>query len=245
MSVTASESGRRTASRAGKAARAFYTSPDSAIVAESAGLVAVNVTIREGHDGDIVQEVARLGGKAGATKAALLAVAAAAERVFERKFAGEIEQVVDAYRLMLRESLAKQEDPALRSALNRARLQERVLASTTMVDQTQACELLGLSTANPSATMKRKEERGELLRFTADGRAAYPFFQFDVEGRRVFPAISRLIDMKPQGWSDFRLLYWLTRPHLDFDSAPEAALGTNEAGVLAAFEREIEPAVHG
>ena len=187
--------------------------------------------------------------KAKADPQAAKAVRAVLERavadVFRRSFATEIGLVVDAYRVMLRESLAKGEDPELLAALNRARIQEKILAGTSMVDQAHACQLLGLSDANPSATMKRKEDKKELLRFTIDGRAVYPLFQFDVEGRRLFPAMARLLARRPPSWSDFRLLHWLTRPHLDFDGTPAEALKRDEAAVVAAFDQEIEPPVHG
>lgn len=110
---------------------------------------------------------------------------------------------------------------------------EMILRDTTMIDQAQACQLLGLSGSNPPDR--------DVLRFTVDGRAAYPVFQFDVEGRRVFPALGEIIALKPIGWSDSRLLHWLTRPHLDFDGTPADALGTDGAAVVAAFAREIEP----
>jgi hypothetical protein len=93
--------------------------------------------------------------------------------------------------------------------------------------------------------MKRREDKKELLRFSIEGRAAYPLFQFDVEGRRIYPLMAQLIARKPKGWSDFRLLHWLTRPHLDFESTPGEGLADDGEAVLAAFEREIEPAVHG
>lgn len=173
------------------------------------------------------------------------AMKAAFAAVLRDRFSCEIDKVVDAYRIMLRESLAKGDDTELQAALNRARLQEKILAGTSMVDQAQACELLGLSGANPSATMKRKEDKREILRFTIDGRAAYPLFQFDVEGRRIYQAMARLIALKPRSWSDFRLLHWLTRPHLDFGVAPAERLGAEADAVIAAFEREIVPAEHG
>lgn len=173
------------------------------------------------------------------------AMKAAFVTLFRDRLSEEIEKVVDAYRLMLRESLVKGDDEKLQAALNRARLQERVLASTSMVDQAQACELLGLSATNPSATMKRREDKRELLRFNVDGRAAYPLFQFDVEGRRLFPVVATLIALKPEAWSDFRLLHWLTRPHLDFGGSPSEFLGSQEQEVEDAFKREIEPPVHG
>ena len=49
----------------------------------------------------------------------------------------------------------------------------------------------------------------------------------------------------PHGWSQFRLLNWMTRPHLDFDTALAGALADDRAAVLAAFLREVEPEVHG
>nr|WP_236637907.1 hypothetical protein [Mangrovicoccus ximenensis] len=125
----------------------------------------------------------------------------------------EFDLLVGAYRARLEESLVKGQDAALREALNRARLQTRLLAGLPMADQAEACELLGLSLANPSATMKRKEARGEILRFSVEGRARYPLFQFDVEARRIHPAMAAMLARRPDHWSDFRLLHWLTRPH--------------------------------
>lgn len=187
------------------------------------------------------------GGKLPAATVKLLAAAfeKVAARYLQDKFSTEFEKLISEYRLMLRENLATGDDAQLKAALNRARIQERILASTQMADQAQACELLGLSGANPSATMKRKEKNNDLLRFTVDGRAAYPLLQFDVEGRRIYPALSKIIAEKPEHWSNFRLLHWLTRPHLDFEDSPSTSLGSEPEAVMAAFEREIEPEVHG
>jgi len=231
--------------------RAFYASPTLTAEAQSAGHVLVDVVIKT----ERVRELIRTAGTTGsgraegrsaeAAKTATEALKAVASEFLAQNFAVEIGKVVDAYRLMLRESFAKGSDLDLMSALNRARLQERILSATAMADQAQACQLLGVSGANPSATMRRKEDKREVLRFTVDGRAAYPLFQFDVEGRRVFQALSQIVAMKPGNWSDFRLLHWLTRPHLDFDGTPAAVLGTDGPAVVAAFAREIEPALHG
>lgn len=237
----------------------LYTSNDMAASAQTAGLIHIDVSI-EANPVDVekwqmvVESVAATGTVRGAAKkirdnapgaAVQKTMKAAFIAVFSQRFSSEIDKVVDAYRVMLRESLAKGVDSELKTALNRARLQEKILAGTLMVDQTQACELLGLSRTNPSATMKRKEEKREILRFTVEGRAAYPLSQFDIEGRRIFPAMAKLIALKPETWSDFRLLHWLTRPHLDFGASPAEQLGEEEAGVIAAFKREIVPAEHG
>jgi hypothetical protein len=236
----------------------LYTSDNIAVSALSAGSVHIDVSINA-DPGDVDKWRGIIESKTAATTARVTtegvrdkasgvireAMKAAFVTVFSQRLSKEIDKVVDAYRVMLRESLAKGNDSELQTALNRARLQEKILSSTSMVDQAQACELLGLSGTNPSATMKRKEEKREVLRFTVDGRAAYPLLQFDVEGRRIFPAMAKLIALKPEAWSDFRLLHWLTRPHLDFGATPGERLGAEEAEVIGAFKHEIVPAEHG
>jgi hypothetical protein len=240
-----------------RAARAIYHSPRLNVATNGSDFVFIDVSFRPDMldiDAlrDALTDTAATGKRVSAGSIALIeakTVRGALKDAFSDMlrviFADEFDKVAEAYRTLLHENITKRDDPALKSALNRARLQERILAETVMVDQGQACELLGLSTTNPSATMKRKEERSELLRFTVDGRAVYPLFQFDVEGRRVVPAMAALIARKPAHWSDFRLLHWLTRPHLDFDGAPAEALRSQGDAVLAAFDREIEPPVHG
>ncbi len=168
------------------------------------------------------------------------------QNVFAERFAVEIDRVVSRYRGLLREDMVTQENEQLHDALNRARLQERILAGVAMADQAQACELLGLSRSNPSATMSRKEQRGELLRFTIDGKVQYPLFQFDVEGRQLYPQVAQIIALARQrGWSNFRILNWFLRPHLDFDETPAASLSRDGPAVVAAFERSAEPPTHG
>lgn len=238
-------------------AQVLYKSDDLAAFAVTTGSIQLNVSIRALQENvDLVKSLATLfqpekikgspnrpRGKSIGASDKLLGSAFA---VIGDRLSEEFDEVVAAYRRMLRESLAKADDSELQSALNRARLQEKILAATIMADQAQACELLGLSGTNPSATMKRKEEKKELLRFTVDGRAVYPLLQFEVEGRRIFPAVSKLIALKPETWSNFRLLHWLTCPHLDFDGTPADHLDAEHAdGVIAAFKRQIVPAEHG
>lgn len=238
--------------------RAFYASPRIAAAAADTGHVVVDFSIGQDPDTLVILREALASGTseaapeaggaklpAAAIKLLVTAFETVATRYLQDRFTSEFETLIAAYRLMLRENLATGDDAQLKAALNRARLQERILASTQMADQAQACELLGLSGANPSATMKRKEEKNELLRFTVDGRAAYPLLQFDVEGRRIYPALGEIIARRPDHWTDFRLLHWLTRPHLDFEDSPGAALGSQPEAVIDAFEREIEPEVHG
>lgn len=241
--------------KAARGRHALYASRYLAAEAENVGSVSVDVSFHPApEDLDALRQAIVTSTEGSGrpkkpatdlTKLVRDALESAAGEVLSRSLGAEFDKVIDAYRVMLRESLAKGGDSELQAALNRARLQEKILASTSMVDQAQACQLLGMSATNPSATMKRKEEKRELLRFTVDGRAVYPLFQFDVEGRRIYPVVAKLLATKPSDWSDFRLLHWLTRPHLDFDGPPGEVLGTDDQAVLAAFEREIEPAVHG
>lgn len=244
--------------RARSKKRAFYASPRIVAAVADNGHIVIDFSL--GQDPDnlvILREALALGvseagpeasgakSRATAVKLLVTAFEKVAARYLQDKFSTEFEKLISEYRLMLRENLAMGDDAQLKAALNRARLQERILASTQMADQAQACELLGLSGANPSATMKRKEDKNELLRFTIDGRAAYPLLQFDVEGRRIYPALGGIIAKKPDRWTNFRLLHWLIQPHLDFEDSPGASLGSEPEAVIAAFEREIEPEVHG
>ena len=99
---------------------------------------------------------------------------------------------------------------------------------------------------NAANSFKRIEDRGDLIRIERDGRPFYPLFQFDVDNRRVYPAFITILDAASKHrWSNFRLLNWMTRQHLDFDMAPADALADDQEAVLAAFLREVEPEIHG
>lgn len=220
------------------------------VAARSSDAAHVDVAVSLSADPDNLEVLKDLVGdlsKARTKTATVLieAIEKVASRYVSKALSDELAEMTASYRVMLRESLARGDDQALKAALNRARLQERILAATPMAGQAEACELLGLSGTNPSATMRRKERRGEFLRFSLDGKPVYPLLQFDVEERRVYPAIRKLLAAKPEGWSNFRVLHWLIRPHLDFEETPAAALAGDPDAVLAAFERECEPIVHG
>lgn len=159
--------------------------------------------------------------------------------------ADELTIFADQYRRLLREGMATGEDRVVRDTLNRVRLQERLLDSVHLVNQKEACELLGMSKKNPSATMNRKEDGGELLRFTRDGRAVYPLLQFDPDARRLYPEIKEMIAMAEDWRSHYQILSWLVRPHLDFDGTPAEALKSQGDAVIAAFARETAEQSHG
>lgn len=157
----------------------------------------------------------------------------------------EMDELVAAYRNMLDHRMIDGQDEDAAKAPNKARLQERLLSITPKVDQIQAYQLLGLSLTSPSARLRRKEEKGEILRFDARGRATYPLFQFDSERQRIFPAIRKILAMKPKTWSNFRLLHWLTTPNLGFDGTPAENLESREEDLLVAFSRAIAVPDHG
>lgn len=132
----------RRASRAG-ARQVFYASPTVAAEAEHYGSLAVNVSIAaEAIDPALVRKLigARMEARnrsqtTGITKVIREAAKEAVSEVLRVNLASEVAKVVSASRVMLRDGFARGEDPALQAALNRARLQEKILASTTMVDQ--------------------------------------------------------------------------------------------------------------
>lgn len=139
----------------------------------------------------------------------------------------------------------KQPAQARSTAPDVARLQRRILSSATQIGAREASGLLGLSVASPDAALTRMWNRGEILGFVVDGRQVYPLFQFDADGCRIVPGVSAVINAKPPGWSDYRLLHWLTTPHVDLGRTPAEALAVDGDTVMAAFQREIEPLRHG
>lgn len=157
-------------------------------------------------------------------------------------FTTEMTQLADSYRRLIRESLPTGKNLAVKTALNRVRVQERFLASLDMADQTAACELLRLSKTNPSASLRRVPD---LIRIDRDNRPYYPFFQFDVENGRIHPVIAEINRLRPEAWSNIRLSYWMTRKHADFGRAPAELLGQADEEILDAFRRATLPEVHG
>ena len=101
------------------------------------------------------------------------------ETNLQRDLTGEFGEIVAAYRDMLERRVASGHDEAISRALTRAKFQSETLASVPMVEQGEACALLGLSDTNPSATLKRHETRNRILRFDWKGKAAYPLFQLE------------------------------------------------------------------
>lgn len=169
------------------------------------------------------------------------------EKTLERSLAGEFDAIVAAYRDMLERRMASGQDEAISRALTRAKLQTEVLSSVPMVDQSQACALLGLSDINPSATLRRYEAKDRILRFDLKGKAAYPLFQFDVAERRIQPVLLKILKMRTDDWGGkMALLHWLTRPNRNLGGAkPSDRLAQDADAILRSFSAEIAEPLNG
>jgi len=169
------------------------------------------------------------------------------EITLERSLTKEFDAIVAAYRDMLERRMASGEDEAISRALTRVKLQTEVLLSVAMVDQAEACALLGLSDTNPSATLRRYEAKDRILRFNLKGKAAYPLFQFDVAERRIHPVVLILLKMRTEEWGGkIALLHWLTSPNLSLGGAkPYDQLAQNSDTILKSFSAEIAEPLNG
>ena len=169
------------------------------------------------------------------------------EKTLERSLTGEFDAIVAAYRDMLERRMASGQDEAISRALTRAKLQTEVLSSVPMVDQSQACALLGLSDTNPSATLRRYEAKDRILRFDLKGKAAYPLFQFDVAERRIHPVLLKILTMRTDDWGGkMALLHWLTRPNRSLGGAkPSDRLAQDSDAILKSFSAEIAEPLNG
>jgi hypothetical protein len=152
---------------------------------------------------------------------------------------------VDAQAVHQCESSTSENSRQLGTASNIARLQAKVLANCAWVEHQAACALLRISASDTSTSAEAKSLFGDILRVMVDGRLVYPLFQFDVEGHRVLPTMVKIHNAKPTGWSDYRLLYWLTTPHSDLGCTPAEALSSAGSAVLSAFGRAIQTPSHG
>lgn len=136
--------------------------------------------------------------------------------------------------------MAEVQDEASSRALTRAKLQRETLAAVTMVEQSEAGALLGLSATNLSA-LNRYEVTNQILRFVQEGKAAYPLFQFNVTERRIHPALLKLTEMRTDAWGGkMALLHWLTRPNRSLHGArPCDRLAEDADAIVDSFAAEI------
>lgn len=124
-------------------------------------------------------------------------------------------------------------------------IQDRILARTDLIDAAQACSLLRLQTDTPEVAMQGLVREGAVIDILHHGEVVFPRFQFDTENTRVFGVVTAILKIRPPRISNLRLVYWMTRSHADFGLAPAEVFGQQDAAILAAFRRYIEPEWHG
>lgn len=124
-------------------------------------------------------------------------------------------------------------------------VEDRLLASIDMIDASQACALLRIEADDPEAIMQAMARGDTIITLTRNGRAMLPLFQFDTVNGRIFDVVGTILKLRPARFSNLRLAYWLTRAHVDFGGPPTDRFGKDDAAILAAFRRYIEPVHHG
>lgn len=131
--------------------------------------------------------------------------------------------------------------------MTRTSIADEVLTAVELVAPGEACKLLGLSTTNPSATLRQYEAANYVLRIDWHGQAVYPRCQFDEARREVYPALREVLAMRTDDWgSEFALLHWLTRPNRSLGGArPCYRLAEDRDQVIEAFAAEISEPWHG
>lgn len=128
---------------------------------------------------------------------------------------------------------------------HKASVEERLLASIDLIDASQACALLRIQTADPESAMQAVARDDTVITLVQNGKTVLPLFQFDMANGRVFDVVRDLLKLRPARISKLRLAYWMTRAHVDFGGPPADRIGRDDAAILAAFRRYIEPVRHG
>lgn len=124
-------------------------------------------------------------------------------------------------------------------------VEDRLLAKIDLIDAAQACALLRIETDDPESAMQAMARSDAIITLVQNGRTMVPLFQFDVEKGRIFDVVSTILKLRPARISNLRLAYWMTRAHVDFGCAPADRFERNDAEIVAAFRRYIEPVRHG
>ncbi len=128
---------------------------------------------------------------------------------------------------------------------HKASVEERLLASIDLIDAAQACALLRIETDDPEGAIQDMARDDALITLIQNGEIRLPLFQFDTELGRVFDVVGAILKLRPARVSTLMLCHWLTRAHVDFGCAPADRFGKEDAAILAAFRRYIEPVRHG
>lgn len=132
-----------------------------------------------------------------------------------------------------------------RNPMDKPSVEDRLLASIDLIDAAQACALLRIETEHPEGAMQAMAHKGAIITLAQKGRTMMPLFQFDTANGRIFDVVGTILKLRPARISNLRLAYWLTRAHVDFGCAPADRFERNDAAIVAAFRRYIEPVRHG
>lgn len=131
------------------------------------------------------------------------------------------------------------------NSTDKAGAEDRVLASIDLIDAAQACALLRIDADDAESAMQAMAREDGVIALVQNGRTMLPLFQFDTANGRIFDVVGTILKLRPARFSNLRLAYWLTRAHVDFGCAPADRFERNDAAIVAAFRRYIEPDHHG
>lgn len=119
----------------------------------------------------------------------------------------------------------RQEGEARRAVLQLAMLTSRAVG-----------QLLGSTSVNPRPLASERRRAGDLVGVPAGNRYHYPAFQFDVRGRRVWPAVAqanRLLGARGDPWG---VASWWATPNGRIEArTPIDLVGTDEDDRLVAL----------
>ncbi len=130
-------------------------------------------------------------------------------------------------------------------SIDKPGLVARFLARIDLIDASQACALLRIKANDPDAIMQAMTRDDTVITLVQNGKTMLPLFQFDAANGLVFDVTRDILKLRPARIGTLRLCYWLTRTHVDFGEAPADRFGKDDAAIVAAFRRYIEPVRHG
>lgn len=124
-------------------------------------------------------------------------------------------------------------------------VKERLLANIDLIDASQAHALLRIETDDPEGAMQAMVRKDAIITLVQNGKTVFPRCQFDLASGRVFDVVGAILMLRPPRISNLRLAYWMTRAHVDFGGSPAHRFGSDDAAIVTAFRRSIEPDHHG
>lgn len=124
-------------------------------------------------------------------------------------------------------------------------VEDRLLASIELIDASQACALLRIETDDPESVLQAMARDDAIITLVQNGKTMFPRFQLDLANCLVFAVVRDILKLRPVHISNLRLCYWLNRAHVDFGGPPADRFGKDDAAIVAAFRRYIEPERHG